>query len=78
MIMTRLITDYTLIWDQRFVQPLCPFEPMNYQAEPPELVDHVTQAHLNEVSACRRCAPLMLQNFVQYILVRAALDTPLC
>ncbi|RXK35060.1 hypothetical protein M231_07680 [Tremella mesenterica] len=47
--------DYTLIWDQRFVQPLKVFQAMNYTAPPPLRVPKVTQQHLNE-------------NFVQYIL----------
>ncbi|WWD19157.1 hypothetical protein CI109_103615 [Kwoniella shandongensis] len=46
--------DYTLIWDQRFVEPLRMYEPMDYKAPPPKTVLRVTQTDLNE-------------NFVQYI-----------
>lgn len=41
--------DYTLIWDQRFVQPLKEYPPMNYTAPDPITVRKVTQMHLNEV-----------------------------
>ncbi|WVQ80183.1 hypothetical protein IAT38_002288 [Cryptococcus sp. DSM 104549] len=47
--------DYTLIWDQRFVQTLKVYDAMDYTAPPPIRVNKVTQSHLNE-------------NFVQYIL----------
>ncbi|AFR96691.2 RNA-dependent RNA polymerase 1 [Cryptococcus neoformans C23] len=47
--------DYTLIWDQRFVQSLKVYDPMDYEAPDPISVKHVTQKHLNE-------------NFVQYVL----------
>ncbi|KAK8854698.1 hypothetical protein IAR55_003437 [Kwoniella newhampshirensis] len=47
--------DFTLIWDQRFVEPLKMYQPMDYKAPPPKKVEKVTQLHLNE-------------NFVQYIL----------
>ncbi|TYJ52353.1 hypothetical protein B9479_007047 [Cryptococcus floricola] len=47
--------DYTLIWDQRFVQSLSMYAPMEYEAPDPIRVREVTQRHLNE-------------NFVQYIL----------
>ncbi|BEJ14161.1 hypothetical protein CspHIS471_0313350 [Cutaneotrichosporon sp. HIS471] len=47
--------DYTLIWDQRFVQPLKEFQPMNYTPPPPIRVDQVTQEHVNE-------------NFINYIM----------
>ena len=43
-------TDFTLIWDQRFVKPLRPYEAMNYTAPPPLRVDKVSQTDLNEVS----------------------------
>lgn len=43
------IADFTLIWDQRFVQPLKPYEAMNYTAPPPLRVARVTQTDLNEV-----------------------------
>lgn len=46
--------DYTLIWDERFVNNLREYEPMDYTAPPPIRVERVTQAHLNEV---RYCAP---------------------
>jgi hypothetical protein len=49
-----LMLDYTLIWDQRFVQPLQEFEPMNYTAPPPIRVAEVKQEHLNEVSCINR------------------------
>ncbi|BEI83326.1 hypothetical protein CcaverHIS002_0311940 [Cutaneotrichosporon cavernicola] len=47
--------DYTLIWDQRFVQPLKEFKPMNYTPPAPIRVDQVTQEHVNE-------------NFINYIM----------
>ncbi|ORX38450.1 RNA dependent RNA polymerase-domain-containing protein [Kockovaella imperatae] len=47
--------DFTLIWDQRFVQPLRVHQPMDYTAPEPIRVDRVSQEHLNE-------------NFVQYIM----------
>ncbi|RSH88373.1 uncharacterized protein EHS24_000913 [Apiotrichum porosum] len=47
--------DYTIIWDQRFVQPLKVYEAMDYSAPKPLTVERVTQSDLNE-------------NFVQYIL----------
>lgn len=43
-------SDYTLIWDQRFVEPLIEHEPMDYTAPPPLTVEKVTQLELNEVS----------------------------
>lgn len=42
-------TDYTLIWDERFVKPLQVSEPMDYTAPPPVQVDVVHQKDLNEV-----------------------------
>lgn len=54
--MLPLISDYTLIWDQRFVQPLEVHAPMDYTAPPPIRVPQVTQEHVNE-------------NFVNYIMV---------
>ena len=47
------MTDYTVIWDQRFVQTLQVYEAMDYTAPPPLRVDKVTQEHLNEVSDSR-------------------------
>ncbi|ODN90833.1 RNA-dependent RNA polymerase 1 [Cryptococcus wingfieldii CBS 7118] len=47
--------DYTLIWDQRFVQTLKVYDPMEYTAPDPISVEEVSQKHLNE-------------NFVQYVL----------
>ncbi|WVN86300.1 uncharacterized protein L203_101463 [Cryptococcus depauperatus CBS 7841] len=47
--------DFTLIWDQRFVQSLRVYDAMDYRAPLPISVNSVTQRHLNE-------------NFVQYIL----------
>lgn len=68
-------TDFTLIWDQRFVKPLRPYEAMNYTAPPPLRVDKVSQTDLNEVSYSNLCvgrSKLIYQNFVQYILVCSA------
>lgn len=50
-------SDFTVIWDQRFVTPLKVFPPMDYTAPSPNKVEEVTQHDLNEC-------------FVQYILVR--------
>ncbi|KAK4685416.1 RNA-dependent RNA polymerase, partial [Tremellales sp. Uapishka_1] len=64
-------TDYTLIWDKRFVDPLREAEPMNYTAPPPIRVPKVTQAELNEVRGMKsriEAAYDLWQNFVQYIL----------
>lgn len=44
-----LTVDYTLIWDQRFVQPLIECAPMDYTAPTPIRVENVTQKDLNEV-----------------------------
>jgi RNA-dependent RNA polymerase len=44
------MADFTIIWDQRFVQSLNVFEAMDYTAPPPVKVPRVTQMHLNEVS----------------------------
>jgi len=49
-LMLSLVADYTLIWDQRFVQPLKVHEPMDYTAPHPIRVDKVTQSDLNEVN----------------------------
>lgn len=48
-----VFSDYTLIWDQRFVQSLKVYDPMDYEAPDPISVKHVTQKHLNEVRTQR-------------------------
>lgn len=49
-----LTTDFTVIWDQRFVTPLTVCPPMDYTPLPPVRVPHVEQQHLNEVSCTKR------------------------